>query len=124
MVLGGASGIRARSAPLRSDPVSRPPTGARRRIRSAESAGGAPVHEDRGTRPGVSHGAFPGPGMGAGASGGARAVRRRLRRVGLGLLLATGVAAVSAHTGGSTGYAALLVNRGTVRYSLTLPTAT
>ena len=51
-------------------------------------------------------------------------MRRRLGRVGLGLLLATGVAAVSAHTGGSTGYAALVVNRGTVRYSLTLPTAT
>jgi len=51
-------------------------------------------------------------------------VRRRLGGVGLGLLLATGVAAVSAHTGGSTGYAALVVSRGAVRYSLTLPTAT
>ncbi|HMH78556.1 MAG TPA: hypothetical protein VK547_18110, partial [Candidatus Udaeobacter sp.] len=45
-------------------------------------------------------------------------------RIGLGVLLlvATAVAAW-AHAGGSTGYASITLTRGTVRYSLTLPTS-
>jgi hypothetical protein len=51
-------------------------------------------------------------------------MRAALARVGLGaLLLAAGVAAAWAHAGGSTGYASIKVDRSTVRYSVTLPTA-
>jgi hydrogenase/urease accessory protein HupE len=45
-------------------------------------------------------------------------------RIALALGLALGVAATAeAHTGGSPGYASITVTRGTVRYSLTLPTS-
>jgi HupE/UreJ protein len=51
-------------------------------------------------------------------------MRGAFERVGLAaLLLAAAAAAAWAHAGGSTGYASIRVDRGTVRYSVTLPTA-
>ena len=62
--------------------------------------------------------------MGESYSRGERIVTRRLGRVGLGLLLlAAGAAAAWAHVGRSTGYASITISRGTVRYTLTLPTS-
>ncbi len=52
-------------------------------------------------------------------------MRRVLDRIGLGVLLLAGAAATAwAHTGGSTGYAAITINWSTVRYGLTLSTST
>lgn len=52
-------------------------------------------------------------------------MKRPLARTGLGALLVAGaVTAAWAHAGGSTGYASITVSRTTVRYRLTLPTAT
>ena len=63
--------------------------------------------------------------MGEGAPRRDRELRRVLGRVGLGvLLLAAGEAPAWAHVGGSTGYASITISRSTVRYSVTLPTAT
>jgi hypothetical protein len=51
-------------------------------------------------------------------------VRRALGRVGLAVaLLAAAGGTARAHTGGSTGYASIVISRGTVRYSVTLPAA-
>jgi HupE / UreJ protein len=63
--------------------------------------------------------------MGEGAARGGGRVRRLLGQGALGVLLvAAAVAGAWAHAGGSTGYAAITVSRSTVRYRLTLPTAT
>jgi hydrogenase/urease accessory protein HupE len=48
-------------------------------------------------------------------------VRRVLRRAGLGVFLVASAVSTWAHSGGSTGYAAITVSRSTVRYGLTLP---
>jgi hypothetical protein len=50
-------------------------------------------------------------------------VRRRLCRVGLGVVLLAAAATAWAHSGGSTGYALITISRSTVRYRLTLPTS-
>ena len=49
---------------------------------------------------------------------------RVCRQLGLGIILAAAATSAWAHTGGGTGYASITVSHSTVRYSLTLPTAT
>jgi HupE/UreJ protein len=47
---------------------------------------------------------------------------RPIGRVAVGVLVLAAATAAWAHTGGSTGYASITMNRNTVRYSVTLPT--
>src|SRR5262249_50774933 len=82
------------------------------------------IHEARRARRDLPDVALRRPGVGASAPRGLEPVSRGLRRLGLMLALVGGATSVWAHGGGTTGYASITISRSTVRYSLTLPTAT
>src|SRR5262249_7816025 len=124
VVAPGTPRVRARSTPVHGDAVSARHRRACRGVRRAEPAKSPPVHEAHGTRPSFPDVALRGRGMGAGDPRGERPVRLALCLVCLGmLLLSVAVEAPRAHMGGTTGYASITVSRSTVRYTLTLPTA-